>query len=198
MKAFLAASEGMQICGVVKNTEELASRIQDYPFVILLVDIEALNISFEDLKTIMASFPNVRVVVLSQQVKSIIVTEIVQSGVSAFLTKDCDQQELIHAIRTVAKGEKYYSQPMLNAIIQATLEPKPTPQKHALTVREAELLRLIAQGYSNQKAAEVMNLSPHTVHTHRKKITRKLNIKSPTEFLVHALDLGIVKLPATR
>jgi DNA-binding CsgD family transcriptional regulator len=62
-----------------------------------------------------------------------------------------------------------------------------------LTVRETEILKLIAKGRSSQQIADQLHLSPHTIQTHRKSIIRKLNIKSPTEFVIYAMDLGIIE-----
>jgi two-component system, NarL family, invasion response regulator UvrY len=73
-----------------------------------------------------------------------------------------------------------------------------TPEPEAcdpaiLTVRETEILKLIASGKSTQVVADELHLSPHTVHTHRKSIIKKLNIKSPTEFVIYAMDFGLIK-----
>ena len=63
-----------------------------------------------------------------------------------------------------------------------------------LTARETEILELIARGHSTLAIADRLFLSPHTVQTHRKRIIRKLNIKSPTEFVIYALDFGLLKI----
>jgi DNA-binding CsgD family transcriptional regulator len=63
-----------------------------------------------------------------------------------------------------------------------------------LTARETEILELIARGHSTLAIADRLFLSPHTVQTHRKSIIRKLNIKSPTEFVIYALDFGLLKI----
>jgi DNA-binding CsgD family transcriptional regulator len=63
-----------------------------------------------------------------------------------------------------------------------------------LTARETEILELIARGHSTVAIADRLFLSPHTVQTHRKRIIRKLNINSPTEFVIYALDFGLLKI----
>ena len=71
------------------------------------------------------------------------------------------------------------------------VEPESEPS--VLTTRETEILKLIANGKSTQAVADALFLSPHTVQTHRKSIIKKLNIKSPTEFVIYAMDLGLLK-----
>lgn len=68
------------------------------------------------------------------------------------------------------------------------------PVAEILTVRETEILSLIAHGHSTVAIADSLFLSPHTVQTHRKSIIKKLNIKSPTEFVIYALDMGLLKI----
>jgi DNA-binding NarL/FixJ family response regulator len=83
---------------------------------------------------------------------------------------------------------------VLDVIMEKTFAPEPIASDPAiLTVRETEILGYLANGYSTQNIADELHLSPHTVHTHRKSIIRKLNIKSPTEFVIYAFDLGLVK-----
>jgi DNA-binding NarL/FixJ family response regulator len=194
----LAAAEHINV-GALNDPKGLFAEVKKSDFDILLVDADLPDyITQHDLLKVHVASPEMKILVLSSNVDNSFVTGILQSGVSGFLTKDCDQQELLHAIYILSKGEKYYCQEVLNVIIGNSLQPvvNRPKNKSILTTREAELLKLIAKGYSNQKAAEAMNLSPHTVHTHRKKITRKLNIKSPTEFLVRAIDLKLVELPS--
>jgi len=69
----------------------------------------------------------------------------------------------------------------------------PETEPTTLTTRETEILKLIAHGHSTQAIADTLFLSPHTVQTHRKSIIKKLNIKSPTEFVIYAMDLGLLK-----
>lgn len=151
----------------------------------------------EKVLEIRQAYSTVKVLAFSNTRSKPRIIEILQTGVQGFITKDCDQTEFVIGLKTILKGERFYSQPILNLIIESSLQSEKPVHKNdsSLTVRESELLALIASGYSNQRAALAMNLSPHTVHTHRKKIVKKLNIKSPTEFLIHALDLGLVELP---
>ena len=98
------------------------------------------------------------------------------------------------AIKAIVKGEKFFSQQVLNIMLESSAKREVREVSQELTEREKELLKLLAKGYSTQRAADEMNLSPHTIHTHRKNIIKKLNIKSPTQFVLHAIDLRLITI----
>jgi two-component system invasion response regulator UvrY len=97
------------------------------------------------------------------------------------------------AIQSTAKGEKFFCHKILDIILEKHFAPAPRGlDPTVLTIRETEILKLLAAGYSTQKIADQLHVSPHTIHTHRKSIIRKLNIKSPTEFVIYAMDFGLI------
>jgi DNA-binding NarL/FixJ family response regulator len=117
-----------------------------------------------------------------------------QHGVLGYIRKDASREEIMMGIYATAKGEKFFSHEILNIILDKRFSNDAEAiAANALTARETEILTLLASGYSTQKIADKFNLSPHTVQTHRKSIIKKLNIKSPTEFVIYAMDFGLIK-----
>ena len=120
------------------------------------------------------------------------ILNVIDTGIHGFLTKDCSEEEIHAAIRSVEKGEKFFCQKILEVVISGR---KTNPVRSSLlSDRECEVIKLIAQGNSSIQIASLLTLSHHTINSHRKNIIRKLNIKSPTEFVVHAIDLGLIKI----
>jgi DNA-binding NarL/FixJ family response regulator len=148
----------------------------------------------EDLASIKDQSPGTKVLVISSDNNKESILQVLQLGVLGYLTKDCSHQEILMAVYAVAKGEKFYCHKILDIIMERHfaigLKDPPTD---TLTIREREILKLLASGYSTQQLADELHLSPHTIHTHRKSIIKKLKIKSPTEFVIHAMDFGLIK-----
>lgn len=115
-------------------------------------------------------------------------------GVKGYITKECSREEIVLAIRSTAKGEKFFCHKILDVIMEKESPAAIACEPTVLTVREMEILELLAKGFSTQRAADKLNLSPHTIHTHRKSIIKKLSIKSPTEFVLYAIDFGLIKI----
>ena len=120
------------------------------------------------------------------------------AGAKGFVSKKAGFEELLAAIKTVYAGKKFISKETskklknLNEFLEGIVDTL-RGEKDFFSQREKEVLELLAKGYSTHRAAETLNLSPHTIHSHRKNIIKKLNIKSPTQYVLHAIDLGLIK-----
>lgn len=192
---FLESREDVKIVGIVDEATDLPTLLMDQAPDVIIVDYD-LNgyIGREDLAAINKYSPDTNILVISSDNNKASVLQVLQLGVIGYVTKHCSREEIMTAVTTVAKGEKFYCNKILDIIMEKHFSPAPvevTPT--VLTARETEILTLLASGYSTQNVADKLHLSPHTVHTHRKSIIRKLSIKSPTEFVIYALDFGLIK-----
>ena len=137
--------------------------------------------------------PKTNVLILSSDNNKASILEVLQLGVKGYVTKECSLEEVGMAVQATAKGEKFFCHKVLDIIMEKHFSVAPDSEPTVLTTRETEILKLIAHGHSTQAIADTLFLSPHTVQTHRKSIIKKLNIKSPTEFVIYAMDLGLLK-----
>lgn len=119
---------------------------------------------------------------------------ILESGVCGCITKGCNEDEIVNAVFSIAKGEKFFCNKIIDIILQKHLYQKEEDCAHTtLSRREAEVTGLIASGMTNKEVADRLFLSTHTVHTHRKNIMKKLNLKSVSELTIYAVNTGLYK-----
>ncbi len=114
------------------------------------------------------------------------------AGVKGILTKNCSEEEITNGLIAVSKGSRFFCNTILEMVVQGEtdeLDCEPTN----LTKREFEVLELIARGKSTAQIADTLCLSVHTINSHRKNILKKMNLNSPAELIVHALETGLVK-----
>ncbi|NBP69528.1 MAG: DNA-binding response regulator [Cytophagia bacterium] len=184
----------VDVVGTVIRFEELADQLQALKPDILLIDYAIGGEACLDTLGKLSSFsPDTTLFLLSSEKDKASILRALQTGAPVYVTKDCSAQEIERAIEASIKGEKFYCQSVLNLIIDKHFVQAAEPiESGVLTAREREVLALLAKGKQTQAVAELLYLSPHTVHTHRKSIIKKLNIKSPTEFVVRAMDLGLL------
>jgi two-component system invasion response regulator UvrY len=192
---FLEDRDDLTVVGVVDDATDLPTLLMNHTPDILIVDYD-LNgyIRRDDLAAIKKYSPLTNILVISSDNDKAAILQVLQLGIIGYVTKHCSREEIMMAVTAVARGEKFYCNKILDIIMEKHFSPTPvevTPT--VLTARETEILTLLASGYSTQKVADKLHLSPHTVHTHRKSIIRKLSIKSPTEFVIYALDFGLIK-----
>ncbi|HEX6227372.1 MAG TPA: response regulator transcription factor [Chryseolinea sp.] len=194
LESFLAVKENIKIVGKVKKGVELADMMEKLQPSLLIVDYNTPGyVSIDDIRNAMLTSINTNVLLLSSDNNKATILEALQLGVKGYVTKECSLEEVGMAVQSTARGEKFFCHKILDIIMEKHFRPSPESEPSILTTRETEILKLIASGSSTQTIADVLFLSPHTVQTHRKSIIKKLNIKSPTEFVIHAMDLGLLR-----
>jgi two-component system response regulator NreC len=118
-----------------------------------------------------------------------------KAGASGYMLKAAETNELIGAIRSVARGEVFLYPTMARHLLQDYLhrlnDPNETGQP-TLTPREKEILRLLAEGYSNKEIADKLVVSPSTIHSHRTNLMQKLNLSSRYELIQYARQRGLM------
>jgi DNA-binding NarL/FixJ family response regulator len=121
--------------------------------------------------------------------------EILESGVNGFITDACDNDEIIQAVHSIIGGRKFFCNKALDLVMNKHLNKTETPSCDAttLSVREIEILELLGRGISNKIVADKLFISPHTVHTHRRNIMKKLNIRSASELTIYCVSTGIIR-----
>jgi DNA-binding NarL/FixJ family response regulator len=195
MRYILHEKTDLSIVGHVTSRDDFQALIRQHQPDILIADYNSPGfISKEDLASVKNYSPHTNVLVVSADDDKENILKVLHSGVIGYLTKHCSQTEILTAVYSVAKGEKFYCHTILDIIMETHFRNEPSePLGNNLTARETEILRLLASGYSTKRLADQLHLSPHTIHTHRKSIIRKLKIKSPTEYVIRAMELGLIK-----
>jgi two-component system response regulator NreC len=188
MKVVAEAKEG-------RETVELAAKLAP-DVVIMDVSMPEMN-GMEATRQIVNKNENVKVIALSMHSDSLFVCEMLKSGASGYLLKDCAFEELARAIHTVIKGKTYLSPGISDVVVSGYLrqlsKPEPSSSK-VLTDREREVLQLIAEGKSTKQIALKLYISGKTVETHRRQIMNKLDIFTIAELTKYAIRKGLTSL----
>ena len=144
-------------------------------------------------RRIKRSLPDTKIVMLSGTLDDNVLREAIQAGCSGYLTKGHAIEELILAVRAAYRGEALISPQMLTRLLEART---PTGPGADLTTRETEILRLLADGLSNQAIAEQLGIRLATVRNHVQSVIEKLEAHSKLEAVSTALRLGLIDAPS--
>ena len=133
--------------------------------------------------------PNINFLVVSDNDKPARVKRFIKAGIKGFLTKGCSEEEIQTALKLIEDGGKFYCQKVIEIIADEN-------QKADLEIseREMEIIDHICKGHSSSQIGDKLNISLHTVNSHRKNILKKLGFKSPTELIIYAVKQGWVNL----
>ncbi|SRR5581483_706664 len=191
-KMILGAHPDMEIVGEAGNGREaveLAERLEP-DVVVMDVAMPELN-GIEATRRLAGSTPRTRVLALSMHKDSVYVREILRAGARGYLLKDAPANDLLTAVRAVARGEGYLSPGVSDAVLN-DYRRHVTDSIDLLSTREREVLQMIAEGKTNKEIAGVLNLSIYTVDAHRGRIMEKLNLHSVNELVRFAVRKGLV------
>jgi two-component system, NarL family, invasion response regulator UvrY len=195
IRFLVESGQEAEIVGSVEDVNQFAELTNLLKPDLLIADYNIPGyLSLEKLEKVISD-THVNTLIISSDSNHQTIRQSLKIGVKGYITKECSREEIVLAIRSTSKGEKFFCHKILDVIMEkespaTTQACEPT----VLTVRETEILELLAKGYSTQRAADKLNLSPHTIHTHRKSIIKKLGIKSPTEFVLYAIDFGLITI----
>ncbi|RZS93073.1 response regulator transcription factor [Aquimarina brevivitae] len=162
------------------------------------IDLVITDISMPDLNGIELNSlvkkhnSRIKTLVVSMHNDPIMTEELITNNVDGYVPKNAEKLELIKAIRTLLKGDKYFS----TQIKEAYLQNKFTQQKEQevkLTKREIEVITLIAEEYTTQEIADQLFLSKHTVESYRKNLMAKLNVRNLAGLTKYALRKKYIK-----
>ncbi len=152
---------------------------------VLIIDYASSGFCIDDIAIIRQQNPGVNILAITGQNTNTGFSRAIQSGVTSHLLKDCGKEEIIEAIRETAQGKQF----MCGKIVD---RDQASCEGIKVTIRETEIIRLIAESFSNKQIAEKLFLSVHTVTTHRKNIMNKLGVNNTAGLMMFALRENII------
>lgn len=163
---------------------------------VLVLDLMMPHMNgLEVISEINQSLPQTRIVVLSMYSNEAYVLEALRNGAIAYVLKTSTYDELTRAIREAIAGRRYLSSPLseraIESYIEKTEEAKLDPYE-TLTLREREVMKLAAEGYTNAQIASKLFLSWRTIETHRSSLMRKLGLRNQTALVRFAINRGVL------
>jgi len=134
------------------------------------------------------------ILLILHSIEKVAVEKMLKQGIKGIVTQYCSEEEIVNAIQTSAKGEKFLCSKVIDVLINGGAEQKaPTPSAQSLSPREKEVLTLITQGHTTIEIADKLHVSVHTINSHRKNMLKKFNLKSPIELIVYAIEHELVE-----
>jgi DNA-binding NarL/FixJ family response regulator len=199
--AILGMHEDLEVVGQASDgSEALKAAMKHKPRVVLMdVSMPGLG-GLEATIELKKTLPDTKVLVLTQYDDKEYISRFLKAGASGYILKKAIGADLISAIRAVAAGESYLHPSIASGVIDGFLgRPEPGSDNgeglyDSLTVREKQVLKLIAEGCSHKEAATELDISVKTVISHQSNICDKLDIHSRAGLIKFAIQKGLIKL----
>ena len=196
LRALLSAEPDLEVVGEAADGHEILSLASELRPEVVLLDISMPGLSgIEVTRRLKEILPDARVLILTFHEDESLLQEAIRAGAAGYIVKRAAESELIDAIRAIWRGDLYVHPVMTRALLK-DLAPSPVSNKapgESLTPREIEVLRLIAQGYTNRQTAETLSISVRTVESHRSNLMDKLSLHSRVGLVRYAKEHGLIE-----
>jgi DNA-binding NarL/FixJ family response regulator len=195
IKALLQNLNWVEVVAEAGDGQEAIKQIEQHQPDIALMDITMPNMNgLEALRIMKQNFPNVRIIMLSMHASEEYVLQALRAGATGYLLKDAGIGELELAIRSVSLGQSYLSPVVSKHVIGNYIQRTggETSSLERLTVRQRQILQLIAEGCTTRQVADKLNISIKTVETHRAQLMHHLDIHDITGLVRYAIRMGLV------
>ncbi|WP_353483372.1 response regulator transcription factor [Haliscomenobacter sp.] len=196
LRQLLSQKEQYFVVGEVGNEEELIASLRINPPDLVVMDYsQSDNFRPGSVAKIRSISPLSKILIISADTRKENIFQVLELGVTSFLTKTCGTNEILDAAQATLKGDKFFCTRVIDFLLEKSFA-KDTDVSCAPTLlsnREIEIVQLSAKGLIAKEIADVLNLSTHTIYTHRKNIMKKLHINSASELVLYAVNKGLVQ-----
>ncbi len=198
LRMMLNAQPDFEVVGEAQDGRQAIQEAQKLQPDVILMDITMPDMNgIEATRQIKKLLPETKVLVLTMHEHDEYVFQALRAGASGYMLKEAADTDLISALRVIQNGQFYLSPTAQSVMVGDYLQRVRTGEEKdsysSLTEREREILKLVAEGYTNNQIAERLIISPKTVDTHRTHVMDKLNLHSRAELVKYAMRRGLLE-----
>lgn len=193
LQALLANESEFTIKGVARNGKMALDMLNVLKVDIVLMDIDMPEMDgIQSTQLIKSIMPDKKVLMLTMHHEKAMIKTMMDIGADGYLLKNSTKDELMKALRIVQSGGTYFSEDVQSILEKADPVSKGTLDNYNLTEREIEIIKLIAEGYSNKQIGEKLFISHRTVDTHRTNLMNKLDVHNVAGIVKFAMTHGMM------
>jgi DNA-binding NarL/FixJ family response regulator len=205
VRSLLSGQGEVQLVGQAQSLSEARAFLEKHAsdIQVVLLDIRLQDgLGIDLAREIRQKYPHIQVIALTMYDSEAYLEAIIKAGARGYLLKNTSRDELVKAIKAVLEGRYYFSEGIHDTIGQRLSSEKAvtpaapvsadTSKSIRLTKRERQILELVAKELNNVQIAAQLNLSPRTIHTHRRAIMQKLGVRNTAGLIRQAIELGLL------
>jgi DNA-binding NarL/FixJ family response regulator len=186
------------IIGEARSDQELLDMVQAFEVDIVMMDFTEAPFSLDVVPKVIKKIPSCRFIAITDEQPGSIMVGALRAGIFSYIKKVCDVNEIMDSVRETARGGRFFCGKVLETIQRENINIQDlnlnaiTCEPVIISERESEIIKLIAEGYTNIEIADRLFLSPHTVNTHRKNIMQKLGVNNTAAIVMYAVKTKLV------
>ncbi|MFM0344550.1 MULTISPECIES: response regulator [unclassified Paraburkholderia] len=193
-RQFVADEPDMCVAAEAATGDETISLVREQAFDVVLLDIAMPDKNgIDTLRVIKQVRPEQGVLILSGYPESQYAINLLRAGANGYLNKDCEPEEIVRAIRAVARGHRYLSEAVADTLADNLDKPAAGRPHEALSEREFQIFCKLAAGQIPTEIAEELHLSVKTVSTYRARVLEKMRLANNADLTYYAIKNGLIE-----
>jgi DNA-binding NarL/FixJ family response regulator len=199
LKSLLTAKPGWEVCAEAKNGREAVLLADEHKPDVVVMDVSMPELNgLEAVRRIRKSLPKTEVVVLTLHFSDQLVHDIVEAGAKGYIMKSDADRDLVAAVEALSVRRTFFTPKASEMVLNGFKKRDVTPEgehefRNRLTIREREIVQLLAEGKSSKEVAVALGISVKTAETHRANVMRKLELHSVSELVRYAVKNQIIE-----
>ncbi len=194
LQQFLTDQDDIEVIGEAANGSETLQLVRSQSIDVLIMDISMPGQSGIDiLASLRAHAPELAILILSGYPEQHYATALLRQGANGYLNKECDPEEIVTAVRTLARGKRYISAAVAELLAEQLQGGGDGPAHEGLSERELQVFMRLARGETISAIAETLSLSVKTISTYRTRLLEKLSLSSNSDLTYYALKHGLIE-----
>jgi DNA-binding NarL/FixJ family response regulator len=193
--SLIEESKDFLLAGEAETAEDLSEKLMLYSPDVLVIDYASRYFCIDDISVIRECYPEVKILAITYPQPKTVVSKALEYGIISYLWKDCGEEEIVEAIYSTSKNQKFLCSKVVDLLLQKSqfyVPGKVSCEGVKLSEREIEVLQSITEGLANKQIADKLFISSHTVMTHRKNIMGKLKINNMASLVMYAVRENLV------
>lgn len=198
LNSIFSGYSDFKVAGEAANEKQLIEIIRKCPVDVVTIDFASPGFSIDTIPQVNSIAPQINFVAITGEQSGMTILNALKAGITSYIKKDCDIKEIVDSVRQTGGGGKFFCGKILDTIRRESIDTDSLDiaeyncEPVMLTEREAEVIKLIAEGNTNGQIAEKLFLSSHTVSTHRRNIMHKLGVNNTAAIVMYAVKTELV------
>lgn len=201
VRSLLEGNDDYILAGEATDGKELLENLPVMKPDLVIMDISLPRMSgIEVTKILSEQYPDIKVLILSMHTGEDFIFNAIKAGAKGYLPKNTTRKELIDAINSLIAGEIYFNESISNTILKSYIRKAQQQDQNdedsagVLSPRESEILKMVAEGLTNQEISDKLFISIRTVESHKNHIMQKLKLRTTVDLVKFAIRKGIVEI----
>ena len=193
IRRLLGDAEDVDVVGEAGSGEDALRLVRETQPDVVLMDVNMPGIGgLEATRKLLRVDPELRIIALTIHVEEPYPSRLMEAGAMGYITKGCDEREIVDAIRSVMRGERYIGADIARQMALAGFDGKRDGGLDKLSQREMQVMMMVTQGYKMQEISDTLCLSPKTISTYRYRLYEKLGVETDVELTHLAIRHGMI------